>query len=561
MYYFIDVIVKKIHNIVETKDDLLEIIELPKEQGKGDIALPCFFLAKQLKKNPNEIAHFLEEEFSKDDQTKELFDIEVVGPYVNFFVKTPQLIKSLMTPFQIDESNKDKTIIVEYSSPNIAKPFHIGHIRSTVIGSALANFYSYLGYKVIRMNYLGDYGTQFGKMIVAYKKWGSKQEVEDAPIKTLLKYYTKFHDESQNDESLEQEARDVFYNLEQGCEEEVNLWKWFKEESLKEFKRVYDLLGIDFDDWSSESKYTNELDGVNDLLEKKKLLVESEGALVVDLEKFNMPPALIRKKDGASLYITRDLAAVIDRKKEYDFDECLYVVASQQNLHFEQIKKIIELLDLGFHDGIVHIPFGLVALEGGKTMSTRKGEVVFLEDVLLEAIDKTKTIIKNKGSYDGDIDKLAKEIGVGAVIFNELSADRIKDYTFSFDKVLNFEGETGPYVQYTYARLCSVLNKKSFDIDSICVENLTVNEEAVPVLRTLLLFDTIIEKTRKTNEIAHISRFVLKLAKAINRFYHNNQILVEDEQQMNFNLLVCELVREKIKTCVDIIGITAPSRM
>ena len=445
------------------------MIEIPQESSMGDYAFPCFKLAKELHKAPPLIAA----DVAAGLKGCAMFsDVRNVNAYVNMFIdrafvseNTLKEVKLNAGAYGNDSPKGDKPVIVEYSSPNIAKPFHIGHIRSTVIGAAIANLYEACGYRVLRLNHLGDYGTQFGKMIVAYRLWGNEEDVKKEPIKTLLSYYVKFHQEAEKDPSLEDEARAVFTKLEHGEEEELKLWQWFREESLKEFRRVYDMLGIDFDSYNGESFYSDKMQAVIDELNEKHLLKESQGAQIVDLEEYGLGPALITKSDGSTLYITRDLAAVMYRKNTYDFAKCIYVVASQQNLHFQQLFKIVELMGCDWASDCVHVPFGLVSMEDGGILSTRGGNVVFLEDVLNAAVAKTREIILEKNVNTENVDETAAMVGIGAVIFNELANSRIKDYVFKWDKVLNFDGETGPYVQYTHARAASVLRNAGFDIE------------------------------------------------------------------------------------------------
>ncbi|MCQ2560668.1 MAG: arginine--tRNA ligase, partial [Clostridia bacterium] len=453
-----------------TAEDIVKMIEIPSDTTMGDYAFPCFRLAKELRKAPQMIAADIAAAISGNP----LFaKVQNVNAYVNMFIDREEFSRlTLSGMFEQGEKfgnsnvGNGQPLIVEFSSPNIAKPFHIGHIRSTVIGNSLYKIFDALGYNVIRINHLGDYGTQFGKMIVAYRKWGCKEDVEREPIKTLLSYYVKFHDEAKNDPALEDEARDTFTKLEHGEEEETKLWQWFRDESLKEFTRVYDMLGITFDSYAGESFYSDKMPAVLQELKDKNLLKESQGAQIVDLEEYGLTPALITKSDGSSLYITRDLAAILYRKKTYDFVKCIYVVASQQNLHFQQWFKILDLMGYDWYKDCVHVPFGLVSLPEG-TMSTRNGRVVFLEDVLNRAVEQTKKIIEEKGVNTENMDETAKTVGIGAVMFQELSNGRIKDYTFNWDTVLNFDGETGPYVQYTHARAASVLRNAGADAASM----------------------------------------------------------------------------------------------
>jgi arginyl-tRNA synthetase len=460
----------------------------------------------------------------------------------------------------------NRKVIVEFSSPNIAKPFHIGHIRSTVIGNAIYKLYAFLGYDTVRINHLGDYGTQFGKMIVAYRKWGNREDVEKEPIKSLLGYYVKFHEESEVHPELEDEARAVFTLLENGSQEEYDLWVWFREVSLMEFKRVYDMLGIDFDSYAGESFYSDKMGKVIDILNEKNLLVASEGAQIVDLEPYGMPPALIMKQDGSTLYITRDIAAAVYRKETYDFYKNIYVVASQQNLHFQQWIKVIELMGYDWSKQCIHIPFGLVSLEEG-TMSTRKGRVVYLEEVLRRAVDQTRDIIIEKNVNAEDIDLISKQVGIGAVIFQELSNGRIKDYTFSWDKILNFEGETGPYIQYTHARASSVLRNAKVDTDKaeLLAEDVDFSfisgESAFALTKLIYRLPEIIIEAAERYEPSIVTRHIVDIAQSFNRFYHDEHILVDDPKEKKAKLLLVYAAKQSIKNGLSLLGMQAPEKM
>lgn len=550
--------------------DIREMIEIPPDSNMGDFAFPCFRLAKTMRKAPQMIAADLAEKLAGNDAFSK---VENVNAYVNFFMNKAEVagatveavIKAGAAYGGSDEGN-GKTVCIDYSSPNIAKPFHIGHIRSTVIGNSLYKIFDSLGYKVVRINHLGDYGTQFGKMIVAYRKWGSKEEVEAEPIKSLLKYYVKFHEEAEKDPALEDEARHTFTLLENGAEEETALWQWFRDESLKEFNYVYDLLGIKFDSYAGESFYSDKMDRVVDILESKGLLKDSDGTQIVDLSEYNLTPALIKKKDGSTLYITRDLAAVLYRKETYDFDKCIYVVASQQNLHFQQLFKIVSLMGFDWADKCVHVPFGMVSLEDG-TMSTRKGKVVFLLDVLTKAIEKTKEVIAEKNVAEEDIDQTAKDVGIGAVMFQELSNNRIKDYVFSWDKVLNFEGETGPYVQYTHARACSVLRNAGASADAVLngtakpdMKYIT-GEAAYELVKAIASFPEVVQDAAAKYEPSVITRHIIDVAQFFNKFYHDEHILVDNEEEKQAKLALVYAAKQTIANGLALLGIAAPERM
>ena len=534
-----------------TLEEIVGLIEVPPNSEMGDYAFPCFRLAKVFRKAPNMIAADIAQSIEANEAISK---VEPAGGYVNFFVNKSQLAKTVINDvltkgkdYGHSDLGKDKTVVIDFSSPNIAKPFHIGHIRTTVIGNALYKIYDSQGYNTIRVNHLGDYGTQFGKLIVAFKKWGSKEAVEANPIPELLKLYIQFHDEAEKHPEMEDEARAWFTKLENKDKEAVDLWQWFRDESLKEFSRVYDLLDIEFDSYAGESFYSDKMDRVIDIIKDKDLLKESEGTNIVDLEEYNMPPALITKKDGSTLYMTRDLAAALYRKENYDFEKCIYVVGSQQSLHFQQLFKVLELVGFDWAKDMVHVPFGMVALEEG-TMSTRKGRVVFLEDVLKQAIEKTKETMLAKNPNAKNVDEIAKQVGVGAVVFQELSNSRIKDYTFSWERTFSFEGETGPYVQYTHARCCSVLRKANMEVSTDIDYNLLTDADSSEVIKLIASFNKNILVALRKNEPHIVTRFVLDLAQAFNKFYHENPILVAATKQT-------------IENALALLGMGAPERM
>lgn len=547
-----------------TLEEITALIEVPPNKEMGDYAFPCFKLAKIFRKAPNAIAEDLAGKIQPTDDINKIINL---GGYVNFFVNKESLAKKVINQVLSEKENygksefgKGKTVVVEFSSPNIAKPFHIGHVRTTVIGNALSKIYQSQGYHVEKLNHLGDYGTQFGKLIVAYKLWGDKQAVEKDPIKELLKLYIRFHDEAEAKPEMEDEAREWFTKLENGDQEAKDLWQWFRDESLKEFSRVYDLLDIDFDSYVGESFYSDKMPAVIEELKEKNLLVESDGAMIVDLEDSKLPPALIQKRDGSTLYLTRDLASAFYRKKMYNFDKSIYVVGAQQELHFKQCFEIIKRMGYDWYKDMVHVQFGMVALEEG-TMSTRKGRVVFLEDVLNQAIDRTRQIIEEKNPDAENIDEVAKAVGVGAVVFQELSNSRIKDYTFSWDRTLSFEGETGPYVQYTHARCCAVLRKADQPVSADINYEALSDQDAADVLSVLETFNKSIMTAMKKNEPHIVTRFVLDLAQAFNKFYHNSPILVEDDDLRAARLALVEATRQTIENALKILGMKAPQKM
>lgn len=564
-------IAQLLSNAVEglTVEELQSMIEVPADSKMGDYAFPCFKLAKVLRKAPPMIAKGIAEQIAEDP----MFDkVEQVNAYVNMFLSRDVYVNDTVAEviekgdaFGRSEIGEGKKVIVEYSSPNIAKPFHIGHIRSTVIGNSIYKIYDFLGYDTMRINHLGDYGTQFGKMICAYRRWGNKEDVIKEPIKTLLSYYTKFHVEAEKDPALDQEARDIFTRLEKGEPEEVELWQWFRDESLKEFTRVYKMLGIEFDSYNGESFYSDKMPRFVQELKDAELLEESEGAQIVNLEEYGMSPALITKSDGSTLYITRDIAAAVYRKETYDFYKNIYVVASQQNLHFQQWIKIIELLGYDWANSCVHVPFGLVSLEEG-TMSTRHGRVVFLEDVLNRAVEQTKEIIKEKGVNTDNIDETAAMVGIGAVMFQELSNNRIKDYTFSWDKVLNFEGETGPYVQYTHARAASVLRKAGEDVVAKAASakidaSYITGDSAYELTKLIYEFPAVIEEAGDKYEPSIVTRHIVDIAQAFNRFYHDEHVLVDNEDEKVAKVALVMAAKHTIKNGLALLGIQAPEKM
>lgn len=557
---------KGVSNNIESisENEVMELVETPPNFNMGDYALPCFKFAKVFRKAPNMIAQEIVEMLKEN----ELFErIENVGPYVNFFVNKKILAETVLKSvnekqesYGSSDIGKDKNVIVEFSSVNIAKPFHIGHIRSTVIGHSLYKIYKFLGYNAISINHLGDYGTQFGKLIVAYKKWGKKEDVEKNPIPELLKIYVKYHEEVENNPGLDDEARMWFKKIEDKDEEALELWKWFRDVSLVEFNRVYDMLGIKFDSYAGESFYSDKMPEVIDIINEKGILKDSKGAKIVDLEPFNMPPALITKSDGSTLYMTRDIAAAKYRKDTYDFYKNIYVVGSQQNLHFQQWFKVIDLMGFDWAKDCIHVPFGMVSLEEG-TMSTRRGRIVFLEDALKKAVEKTNEIISVKNPNLEGKEKIAEQVGIGAIVFQELSNNRIKDYVFSWERTLSFDGETGPYVQYTHARACSVLRKSKFEISSDIDYKILTNEEAINVIRLLQAFPKAIIDAMDKNEPSIITRHIVDIAQAFNKFYHDCPIIVDDENIQKARLLLVHSTKTVIKTGLSLLGVEAPEKM
>lgn len=547
-----------------TLEDIYGMVEIPPNSHLGDFAVPCFRFAKTMRKSPNMIAETIASQIPADENFDKVVN---EGPYVNFFVSKTSYAKNILTEIHTKKEKygtKDigqgRSVIVEFSSPNIAKPFHIGHIRTTIIGNVLYNIYKFMGYNAIAINHLGDYGTQFGMLISAYKKWGVKEEIEKNPIPELLKLYIRFNEETEKTPELIDEARNWFRELENGNEEAIGLWQWFKDVSMIEFNRVYEMLGIKFDSFAGESFYSDKMPRVIDELIEKNLLKDSQGAKIVDLGAYDLPSPLIQKSDGSTLYITRDIAAAIYRKETYDFYKNIYVVGAQQNLHFQQWIKIVELMGYEWAKDCIHVPFGMVSLEEG-TLSTRKGRVVFLEDVLKKAVEKTLEIINERNPGLENKEDVAKKVGIGAVLFQELYNNRIKDYTFSWEKTLSFEGETGPYTQYTYARTCSILNKYGDNVSTEVDYNLIKDEKEFEVIKALSNFGDVIESSMEKNEPFYITRYIVDLAQKFNKFYNNSHILVDDEELMKSRVLLTYAVNITIKNGLDLLGIEAPEKM
>lgn len=550
-----------------TEEDILTQIEIPPSYEMGDYAFPVFSLAKIFRKNPNMIA----EEMASRIDSKYFEKVESKGAYINFFTNKEALSKTVIEEILKDKENygkskmgKDKTIIVEYSSPNIAKPFHIGHIRTTIIGDSLKKIHKFLGYNVVSINHLGDYGTQFGMLIYAIKNWGNIEEIEKNPITELLKLYVRVNKEAEENEEIKEECRHYFASLEKGDEEAVKIWKWIREISLKEFKVVYDLLGIEFDSYNGESFYSDKMQKQVDRMEELGILKDSEGAKIVDLEKYNLPPALIIKSDGSTIYITRDIAAAEYRHETYHPEKNIYVVATEQNLHFKQLKAVLEEMQYDWYDEVTHVAFGMINLADGK-LSTRQGRVVYLIDVLNKAVEKIMEILDEREKTSGvkieNKEELAKQVGIGAIKFQELFNQRIKDYTFDWDKTLSFEGESGPYVQYAHARICSLLNKGNFDINSKIDPTLLNNEMEINILRNLYKFTEVVKDAAEKYEPFFISRYVVELAKDFNKYYNQVTINVEDEKLKNTRLMLCYSVKNVISEGLSLLGIEAPEKM
>ena len=543
-------------------EEIYELIALPPNTEMGDFALPCFKFAKVLRKSPVMIAEELKNAIQTDEVVSE---ITAVNGYLNFKINKDGFVKTTLDKillekdaFGASDEGKGKTVCIDYSSINIAKPFHIGHLSTTVLGGALYRIFNYLGYKAVGINHLGDYGTQFGKLISAYKRWGNKETVEKGGIRALNELYVKFHQEAEEHPEYDDEARAYFKKIETGDSECLELFKWFKALTLKDVQKIYEMLDIRFDSYAGESFYSDKMQPIVDELIQKGLLTESRGAKVVDLEEYVMPPCIILKSDGSSLYATRDMAAAQYRKNEYDFDKCLYVVAYQQNLHFKQFFKVLELMGKEWSKDLVHVAYGMVSLEEG-TMSTRKGNVVFLEDVIAKCIEKAYTIIDEKNpNLDNKMD-VAQKVGVGAVIFGALYNNKIKDIVFSYDKVLNFDGETSVYVQYTCARANSVLQKGGIPTS---YEIPTLTAEEIELVKALAVFPETVRASAEKYEPSLIARFAVDVAQKFNKFYFDCKILTaEDEKSKNFRLALTNATLQALKNAFALLGIGIPDKM
>lgn len=562
-------IANQIGKITNLEADTLEsFIETPPDDKMGDYSFPCFRLAKELKKAPQMIAQELADKIQVDPAV--FSKIEVVGGYVNFFVKPEVISRSVLEAIHQEKENygkgkegEGKTVVIDYSAPNIAKPFHIGHLRSTVIGGALYNVYQALGYRTIGVNHLGDYGTQFGKIIEGYKRWHDEYDIEKNPIDELTKIYVRINQLCKEDESVLEACRENFRLLEQGDPYCTELWNRFKDLSLKEFQRVYDLLGSKFDSWNGEAFYIDKTQEVIDILEKNHKLIESEGARIVDLSEYNMAPCIIEKTNGSTIYATRDLAAILYRARTYDFDKCLYVVAYEQNLHFRQIFEVAKYLDLDekYTKGLEHVPFGMVRLKTGK-MSTREGNVIKLEEILQEAIQRAREIIQEKNPDLENKEEIAKRVGIGAIIFNDLANSRVKDEIFDWDTILNFQGETGPYIQYIFVRTKSVLEKANYLPEFAKLDfDVLSDEYSQKVMKLLYQYHDILKQVIDKNEPSILSRYLIDLAKAYSVFYNENKIIVEDQKQKDARLYLTYAVNLVLESGAKLLGIQMPDKM
>lgn len=550
--------------------DVVRLMETPKDPKMGDIAFPCFQLAKTLRKAPPVIAAEVAEQIETaiKEANEPFAKVQVVGAYINFFldqqaVASDVIAQVLAAGSAYGDANigQGGKITFDLSSPNIAKPFSMGHLRSTVIGNALANIVDKLGYQSVRINHLGDWGTQFGKLIVAYKKWGNEEAVRENPIPELLRLYVQFHDEAKEDPALEDQGREWFKRLEDGDEEAQQLWQWFRDESLKAFNKTYELMDIRFDSLAGEAFYNDKMDRVITLLEEKGLLTEDQGALVVKLDEYDMPPCLIKKSDGATLYATRDLAAALYRQDVYNFVKALYVVGGEQRLHFRQVYAVLEKMGFEFAKEMHHIPFGMM-LKDGKKMSTRKGKVVLLDEVLQSAIDDVRKLIAEKNPNLENAEEVAKQVGVGAIIFHDLKNFRLNDINFSLEEMLTFEGETGPYVQYTNARANSILRKAGYTGGDVTIpEGALEGAESWAVVTLLMNFPNIVKRAGEEYDPSIIGKYVIDLAQSFNKFYANVRVLAEDEAVKTARLHLVAATAEVLREALRLLGLKAPQEM
>lgn len=541
---------------------VLSLLETPKNSDMGDLAFPAFSLAKIMRKAPQMIASDIAEQI--DDSFFE--KVVAVGPYINFFLDKSSISADILGQVVAQGSNYanqeiggGRNVAIDMSSPNIAKPFSIGHLRSTVIGDSLANLFEKIGYKAVKINHLGDWGKQFGMLIVAYKKWGDEETVKAHPINELLKLYIRINAEAEEHPELDEEARDWFRKLEAGDEEAIALWQWFRDESLVEFNRLYDELGVTFDSFNGEAFYNDKMDEVVDILTEKGLLEESQGAQVVNLEKYGIEhPALIKKSDGATLYITRDLAAALYRKRQYDFAKSVYVVGNEQSAHFKQLKAVLKEMGYAWSDDITHVPFGLVTKEG-KKLSTRKGNVILLEPTVAEAISRAAAQIEGKNPNLANKEEVAHAVGVGAIKFYDLKTDRLNGYDFDLEAMVSFEGETGPYVQYAHARIQSILRKADFTPSTDATYSLN-DAESWEIIKLIQDFPRIIVRAADNFEPSIIAKFAISLAQSFNKYYAHTRILDENSER-DSRLALCYATATVLKEALRLLGVEAPNEM
>ena len=550
------------------KSDIISKIEIPKDKKNGDFAYPCFNLAKILRNSPVNIANELKEKIVLPE---EISKVEVVNGYLNFYINDLDISKKVLVKiinekdiYGFQNIGNNANVCIDYSSPNIAKPFHLGHFRTTIIGRAISNLYKELGYNTISINYLGDWGRQFGLVIEGYKRFKDEYDIKKDPLHALSDMYVRANSLAKEDEKVMDMARENFKQLEDGNEEYLNLWKTFRELSLKEYNKTYEMLGCKFDSYNGEAYYNDKMDEVIELLDKKGVLVESRGAKVVMLEE-NEPPCIIVKSDGSTIYATRDLAAILDRSRVYDYEKSIYVTSYEQIHHFKQIFEVAKyIVDEKYTKELVHVPYGMVRLKTGK-MSTREGTVIYLQDLINDAINKSKNVLKEKNSDVLDIDTLSKQIGIGALVFNDLKTNKIKDVVFDLDEILRFDGETGPYVQYTYVRTKSILEKANFDIGSIDIDSidfeLLKEEESIDLVKLLNKFPEVIKRAAGEYEPSILSRYLIDVASLFSRFYNNNQVITDEEKLKNVRCILVYATGIVIKKGLRILGIEAPDKM
>ena len=539
--------------------DVADMLEYPPDPAMGDVALPCFKLSRTLKKSPVMISDALSGAIADP-----VFDkVESVSGYLNLTASSSFLKDALFgiieegDRYGSSDVGKGKTVVFDYSSPNVCKPFHVGHLGSTVIGHSLKLIHEFGGYKCVGINHLGDWGTQFGKQIVAFRKWGDRETVEKIGIDELVRLYVKFHNEAEKDPSLDDEARAEFHKLEEGDPENLALWKWFLEVSIAEYKKTYHQLGIVFDSYKGESFYTDKMPAQVQKLHDMGLLKLDNGASIVDLDEYGMPPCLILRSDGSTLYPTRDIAAAVYRKETYDFDKCVYVTSAQQILHFSQWFKVVELMGYDWYDKLVHVPYGTVSIDGAK-LATRTGNVVLLKDLFKMSVDKVKDIIREKNPDLQNVEETSEAVGVGAIVFLYLSNNRIKDINFNLENALSFDGNTGPYAQYTYARTCSVLEKEK---PVGARGTVTVPEEA-DVIKSLLKFPEKVAQALDDYEPSVITRFIIEVCASFNRFYHSCQILKADDPDVkDFRLSLTQAVNNVLRTALHLICMKTPNKI
>lgn len=546
-----------------TAPEIAAALEIPPDTAMGDYAFPCFKLAKLLRKSPMMISDALSGAIQADFLSK----VESVKGYLNFFIDRATYAEKVITRvkdegerYGADDSGAGKTVVLDYSSINIAKRFHIGHLSTTMIGNSLCRLHRFFGWNAVGVNHLGDWGTQFGKMIAAYKRWGDHDTVAAGGVDEMVKLYVRFNREAQENPALDDEGRMWFKKIEDGDPEALEIFNWFKSVTLKDAERVYDMLGVKFDSYAGESFYNDKMQPIIDDLKAKGLLIEDKGAQIVDLQDYGMPPALILRSDGATLYITRDLAAAKYRKDTYNFDKSLYVVAYQQDLHFRQLFKVLELMGYDWYDKCEHVAFGMVSYEG-ESLSTRDGHVVYLDELLTQAIEKARAIIEEKSPDLEDKDEVARQVGIGAVVFFDLYNNRIKDIDFTWERALNFDGETGPYVQYTHARACSVL-RKAGDADASAPDFAALADPySQDVVRLIEQFPDILKSAVNRSEPSMVTRFCVDLAQAFNKFYYENKVMVDEPGVRAARLMLTDAVRQTLKQGLYLIGVEAPARM